>query len=47
VVSGSSASNDFAVRSGPRSTHILNGVSPGWTTSLAMAVEIATGIEWE
>ncbi len=37
---------DFAVRSGPRSTHLLNAVSPGWTTSLAMAEEIAPRIEW-
>ena len=25
---------DFVVRSGPRSTHILNAVSPGWTSSI-------------
>ena len=32
---------DFVVRSGPRSTHVLNAVSPGWTSALAMAEEIA------
>jgi (S)-2-hydroxyglutarate dehydrogenase len=31
---------DFVVRPGPRSTHVLNAVSPGWTTALAMAREV-------
>jgi (S)-2-hydroxyglutarate dehydrogenase len=31
---------DFVVRDGPRSTHVLNAVSPGWTTALAMAQEV-------
>ena len=33
---------DFVVRPGPRSTHVLNAVSPGWTTALAMAREIVS-----
>ncbi len=35
---------DFVVRAGPGSTHLLNAVSPGWTTALAMAEELAPGI---
>jgi hypothetical protein len=35
---------DFVVRPGPASTHVLNAVSPGWTTALAMAEELAPGI---
>ncbi|MCF8526487.1 MAG: L-2-hydroxyglutarate oxidase [Candidatus Nanopelagicales bacterium] len=31
---------DFVVRPGPRSTHVLNAVSPGWTTALAMARDV-------
>jgi (S)-2-hydroxyglutarate dehydrogenase len=31
---------DFVVRPGPRSTHVLNAVSPGWTTAFAMAREV-------
>ncbi len=31
---------DFVVRPGPGSTHLLNTVSPGWTTALAMAEEL-------
>jgi (S)-2-hydroxyglutarate dehydrogenase len=31
---------DFVVRDGPRSTHVLNAVSPGWTTALAMAQDV-------
>jgi len=31
---------DFVVRYGPRSTHVLNAVSPGWTTAFSMAREI-------
>lgn len=31
---------DFVVRPGDRSTHLLNVVSPGWTTALAMAEEL-------
>ena len=33
---------DFVVRPGDRSTHVLNAVSPGWTTALAMAREIVS-----
>jgi len=36
---------DFVVRQGPRSTHVLNAVSPGWTTAFAMAREIVQS--WE
>lgn len=36
---------DFVVREGPRSLHVLNAVSPGWTTALAMARDIVQG--WE
>ena len=28
---------DFVVRPGERSTHVLNAVSPAWTSSLAVA----------
>ena len=28
---------DFVVRPGQRSTHVLNAVSPAWTSSLAVA----------
>ena len=35
---------DFVVRPGPASTHVLNAVSPGWTTALAMAEELLPGI---
>lgn len=35
---------DFVVRPGPASTHVLNAVSPGWTTALAMAEELAPGV---
>ncbi len=35
---------DFVVRSGPASTHVLNAVSPGWTTALAMAEELVSGM---
>jgi L-2-hydroxyglutarate oxidase LhgO len=31
---------DFVVRSGPNSTHILNAVSPGWTSSIPFATYI-------
>lgn len=31
---------DFVVREGPGSLHVLNAVSPGWTTSLSMAREV-------
>lgn len=36
---------DFVVRSGERSTHVLNAVSPAWTSSLAMAQWIVERIE--
>ena len=35
---------DFVVRPGTSSTHVLNAVSPGWTTALAMAEELAPAI---
>ena len=35
---------DFVVRPGDRSTHVLNAVSPAWTSSLAMAEWIVTRI---
>lgn len=31
---------DFIVRSGERSTHVLNAVSPAWTSALAVARHI-------
>jgi L-2-hydroxyglutarate oxidase LhgO len=34
---------DFVVEPGERSTHVLNAVSPAWTSSLAMAEWI---VEW-
>ena len=36
---------DFVVREGERSTHVLNAVSPAWTSSLAMAQWIVDRIE--
>lgn len=36
---------DFVVRPGGRSTHVLNAVSPAWTSSLAMAEWIVERIE--
>ena len=36
---------DFVVRPGERSTHVLNAVSPAWTSSLAMAEWIVERIE--
>jgi len=35
---------DFVVRPGERSTHVLNAVSPAWTSSLAMAEWIVARI---
>ena len=35
---------DFVVRTGDRSTHVLNAVSPGWTTAFAMAREVVSTI---
>ena len=35
---------DFVVRSGPSSTHILNAVSPAWTSALAVADYVVDGI---
>ena len=35
---------DFVVRPGERSTHVLNAVSPAWTSSLAMAAWIVERI---
>lgn len=36
---------DFVVRPGERSTHVLNAVSPAWTSSLAMAEWLVARIE--
>lgn len=36
---------DFLVEKGPASTHILNAVSPAFTSSLALAENIVNGIE--
>lgn len=36
---------DFVVRPGERSTHVLNAVSPAWTSSLAMAEWIVARIK--
>jgi L-2-hydroxyglutarate oxidase len=36
---------DFVVEPGERSTHVLNAVSPAWTSSLAMAEWIVDRIE--
>ena len=36
---------DFVVTPGDRSTHVLNAVSPGWTSALALADEIVGGID--
>ena len=36
---------DFVVTAGDRSTHVLNAVSPGWTSALALADEIVGGID--
>jgi L-2-hydroxyglutarate oxidase LhgO len=36
---------DFVVRQGPESTHVLNAVSPAWTSSLAVAKHVVEGIE--
>ncbi len=35
---------DFVVAKGDRSTHVLNAVSPGWTSALAMAEEIVADL---
>ena len=35
---------DFVVEAGARSTHILNAVSPAWTSSLAFAKHVVAGI---
>ncbi len=36
---------DFVVRQGYSSTHLLNAVSPAWTSSMAVADHVVTGIE--
>ena len=36
---------DFVVRPGEQSTHVLNAVSPAWTSSLAMAEWVVARIE--
>lgn len=35
---------DFVVRSGDRSTHVLNAVSPAWTSALAVGDHVVRGI---
>jgi L-2-hydroxyglutarate oxidase len=35
---------DFVVREGERSTHVLNAVSPAWTSSLAVGRHVVDGI---
>jgi L-2-hydroxyglutarate oxidase len=35
---------DFVVRPGDRSTHVLNAVSPGWTSSLAVAEHVVSSV---
>jgi L-2-hydroxyglutarate oxidase LhgO len=35
---------DFVVRPGERSTHVLNAVSPGWTSALAVAEHVVAGL---
>ena len=35
---------DFVVRDGERSTHVLNAVSPAWTSSLAVGRHVVDGI---
>jgi L-2-hydroxyglutarate oxidase LhgO len=37
--------NDFVIRPGPRSTHVLNAVSPAFTCSLPFAEHVATQID--
>lgn len=36
---------DFVVRGDDRSTHILNAVSPAWTSSLAVAAHVVEGMQ--
>ena len=36
---------DFVVRPGQRSTHVLNAVSPAWTSALAVAEYVVERIE--
>ena len=36
---------DFVVRPGERSTHVLNAVSPAWTSALAVAEHVVAGID--
>ena len=36
---------DFVVRGDEASTHVLNAVSPAWTSALAMAEHVVTGME--
>jgi hypothetical protein len=35
---------DFVVRSGEASTHVLNAVSPAWTSALAVGEYVVDGI---
>jgi L-2-hydroxyglutarate oxidase LhgO len=35
---------DFVVRGGDRSTHVLNAVSPGWTSALAVAEHVVSSL---
>ena len=36
---------DFVVRPGEKSTHLLNAVSPAWTSALAVAAHVVDGIK--
>jgi len=36
---------DFVVRSGEQSTHVINAVSPAWTSSLAVAEYVIAQME--
>ena len=36
--------NDFLVKCGPSSTHVLNAISPAWTSSFPFARYITDGI---
>jgi len=35
---------DFVVRAGDQSTHVLNAVSPAWTSALAVGEHVVSGI---
>jgi L-2-hydroxyglutarate oxidase len=39
--------SDFVIEPGPRSTHVLNAVSPAFTSSLPFAEHVVDGIQIE